>query len=389
MERSGKKVAAALDPSRATAKVAPGKAASAKKPKKPKRPNKRRRLTAAIAPVVRELDDRFELVNGSGVWTVLKQRQERDGRAAGPGYVARLETRDGRLIVDDMVDAGIGTLNHPGVGGLGAYGHHHARRVPGQFPGAPFNFCWDVTVRSPSPFVPTARVVAPPAQPSPELATVGIEVRLRDLWEDVTAVTYRYQVTPSDVRCRVVVRSLATVRPDVGVAFVKEPKVAVSLAPAGGEVAYDLIDVFNRAGALIRQIDLTNMPDPRKGTTHLPQPGRGRLRFTGAAAPSFDVTFLGSHGGNWHGAARGIDGWALASEERERLIDQGARYCLDKDAKLSRRWEVTKFPDASPVDAMAIGWTGGTGAYDCFCAYRAFGPVGETWGTTLVYGLAG
>ena len=73
----------------------------------------------------------------------------------------------------------------------------------------------------------------------------------------------------------------------------------------------------------------------------------------------------------------------------ERLIDQGSGYCLDKDAKLSRRWEVTKFPDASPVDAMAIGWTGGTGAYDCFCAYRAFGPVGETWGTTLVYALAG
>jgi hypothetical protein len=50
---------------------------------------------------------------------------------------------------------------------------------------------------------------------------------------------------------------------------------------------------------------------------------------------------------------------------------------------------VTKFPNQTAVDAMAIGWTGGTGAYDCFCAYRAFGPVGETWGTTLVAEVRG
>jgi len=344
-------------------------------------------LTASTAPVIRELDDRFELVNGGGVWTVLKQRRQQDGRAAGPGYVSRLETHEGLLIVDDMVDAKLGTLNHPSAGGLGAYGHHHARRVPGEFPSAPYNFCWDVTVRSPSPFEAVARVVSPPAQPTPELATLAIEVTLRDLWESVAAVTYRYQVRDDEVRCRVIVRSLATVRADVGPAFVKEPKVAVSLAPEGGAAAYDLIDVYDRSGGLIRQVDLARMPDPRRGTTHLPQPKRGRLRFSGAGMPAFDVTFLGSRGGKWHGAPRGIDGWALASEERERLVDEGARYCLDREAKLSRRWEITKFPDASAVDAMAIGWTGGTGAYDCFCAYRAFGPVGETWGTTLVYAL--
>jgi hypothetical protein len=131
------------------------------------------------------------------------------------------------------------------------------------------------------------------------------------------------------------------------------------------------------------------MPDPRRGTTHLPQPERARLHFVGTpGTPDFEVTFLGAGGGNWHGAARGIDAWAVASEERERLLDDGKPYCLDADRNLSRRWEVTKFPDATPVDAMAIGWTGGTGAYDCFCAYRAFGPAGETWGATLVYRLS-
>jgi hypothetical protein len=373
--------------------TAAGKKAAKKPTKQATKPAARRlqrRTQAIVAPAIRELDDRFELVNGGGVWTVLKQRQERDGLAAGPGYVSRLETHEGALVVDDMVDAKLGTLNHPAAGGLGAYGHHHARRVPDQFPGAPYNFCWDVTVRSPSPFEAAARVVAPPAQPSLELATLAIEVTLRDLWESVAAVTYRYQVKPGQVRCRVVVRSLATVRPDVGAAFVKEPKVAVSLAPNGGTVAYDLIDVYDRSGGLIRQIDLTNMPDPRRGTTHLGQPQRGRLRFRGGVGtPEFNVTFLGSHGGRWHGAARGIDAWALASEERERLIDEGKHYCLDGQRRLSRRWEVTKFPKQTAVDAMAIGWTGGTGAYDCFCAYRAFGPVGETWGTTLVYEVGG
>jgi hypothetical protein len=337
---------------------------------------------------VLEHDDRFELVNAGGTWTVLKGRQERDGLAAGPGYVSRLETPDGLVIVDDMVDAKLGTLNHPAVGGIGAYGHHHARRVPGQFPDAPFNFCWDVTARSPSPFEATARVVGPPAQPSPDLATVAVEVRLRDLWEDVTAVTYRYRVGPRQVRCRVTVRTLATVRPDVGAAFVKEPKLAVSLAPAGGTVAYDWIDVSDNGGDLMRRVALATRPVPRRGSTHLPETARRRLRFTGdAGTPPFNVAFLGSNGGAWHGAPRGIDGWAVAAEGRVRLLEWGARYCLEGRSRLSRRWEITKFPDASPVDAMAIGWTGGTGAYDCFCGYRAFGPVGETWGATLVYWL--
>ena len=241
-----------------------------------------RLTTFGGAPSITEHDDRFELVNASGVWTVLKQRVERDGLAAGPGYVSRLETHGGRLLVDDMVDAKLGTLNHPAAGGLGGYGHHHARRVPDQFPQTPDNFCWDVTVRSPSPFEAVARVAAPPAQPSPDVATVGIEVRLRDLWEEVVSVNYRYQVRAREVRCRIVVRSLATVRAVEGPAFVKEPKVSVSLAPENGDVAYERVEVFDRAGAPIRDIDLTNMPNPKRGTTHLGQPSRGRLRFTGA-----------------------------------------------------------------------------------------------------------
>ena len=45
-------------------------------------------------------------------------------------------------------------------------------------PATSANFCWDVTVRS--AFEVGAQVVASPAQPSADVATVGLEVTLRE-----------------------------------------------------------------------------------------------------------------------------------------------------------------------------------------------------------------
>src|SRR5581483_10464030 len=77
---------------------------------------------------VTELEDRIVLSNEVGDWLVWKQLAwSADGqRVVGPGYVARLDRRDGLpLLVDDF--RAPGSINDPRFGGLGAFGWHHAR----------------------------------------------------------------------------------------------------------------------------------------------------------------------------------------------------------------------------------------------------------------------
>jgi hypothetical protein len=74
-----------------------------------------------VAPAP-EPSDRVVLANSHGSWTIFTRCIP---GVVGPGYVARLETAAGRVLVDDQI--GPGTLNDTDFGGLGAFGWHHAR----------------------------------------------------------------------------------------------------------------------------------------------------------------------------------------------------------------------------------------------------------------------
>src|SRR6266508_6044356 len=85
--------------------------------------------------------DRVVLANEDGRWTVYTRCVP---GVVGPGYVARVETTDGQVLVDDTV--GAGTLNDSDYGGLGAFGWHHARGRPGSLRFTRSN-SWEISTR--------------------------------------------------------------------------------------------------------------------------------------------------------------------------------------------------------------------------------------------------
>jgi hypothetical protein len=325
-------------------------------------------------PAVQSLGDRVVLTNGQGRWTVFTRCLP---GLVGPGYVARVETHDGRVLVDD--ELGAGTLNDTDFGGLGAFGWHHARGLPGRLRFSHDN-AWEVNVRTCAAVnsgfgVAASRVVGLDAE------SVAVEVELR----------YRYRVEPDALESVVTVSELCgggRCGRTGKLAFLKEPKV---VARTGN--AFHRLEVLDDRGEAVCSARPTG---PERGpilaTTQCSDPGRRSVRFEPCAPSCLQVEALG-----WDGLADGFDAWAVVAATRPAAfasdtpsVDGVLWTCHggDPSAGKMRRWELAGRVGRS-LGVLFPAWEGGRGGYDCEPLARTFGPSGETWRAFLTYSLVG
>jgi hypothetical protein len=335
-------------------------------------------------PAAPRLADRVVLVNEDGRWTVYTSCVP---GIVGPGYVARVETADGRVLVDDAV--GPGTLNDTEYGGLGAFGWHHARGRPGSLRFARSN-SWEISTRACASAsrgfgVTASRVLE--RTPS----SLAVEVDLSDRYtrpRPLMRVRYRYDLEPRALRTEVTVTELCglgrcgrTRR----LAFMKEPKLVVHAGPA-----YRRVEVLDGRGDSVCSSGRTG---PRRGpiliTEQCDDPGRKTVRFGPCRPACLDV-----EADDWMGTD-GFDAWAAEAATRPAAypvdtasIDGVLWPCHggDPGGPMMRRWELAGRRGRS-IGALLPAWEGGRGGYDCEPLSRAFGPTGTTWRAELVYSL--
>lgn len=341
-------------------------------------------LAPAPAP---EPADHVVFANDHGRWTIFTRCVP---SVVGPGYVARVETPDGRVLVDD--ELGPGTLNDTDFGGLGAFGWHHARGRPGALRFTVDN-AWEVSVRacagSNGGFgVVDSRVL------QRSRSSLVVEVDLSDGFTypvPLMRVRYRYELEPHALRSWVTVTELC---PD-GLcgrteerAFLKEPKL---VAHAG--LPYRRLDVLDVAG---RAVCSGEPGGPATGpilrTRQCDDPGRSLVRFSPCAPACLQVEAWG-----WDGVADGFDAWAVRAATRPAAfpvdtpsVDGVLWPCHggDPSGRMMRRWELAGRRGGS-LGVLLPAWEGGRGGYDCEPLARVFGPRGETWRAALTYTLVG
>jgi hypothetical protein len=336
--------------------------------------------TAARPP-----SDRVVLANASGRWTVYTRCVP---GVVGPGYVARVETADGRVLVDDAV--GPGTLNDTDYGGLGAFGWHHGRGRPGSLRFRPSN-AWEISTRACASAnhgfgVTRTRVLERTA------GSLAVEVELSDGYtrpDPLMRVRYRYELEPDALRSEVTVTELC----DLGrcgrtrkLAFLKEPKLVVHAGPA-----YDRVAVLDGSGTPVCSTG-ANGPShgPILATTQCDDPARTVVRFEPCRPACLDAKAAG-----WAGREDGFDGWAVDAAGRPAAfpvdtasIDGVLWPCHggDPSGSMMRRWELAGRRGRS-IGALLPAWEGGRGGYDCEPLARLFGPRGTTWHAELEYSL--
>ena len=329
--------------------------------------------------------DRVVLANEDGRWTVYTRCIP---GVVGPGYVARVETTDGHVLVDDAV--GPGTLNDTDYGGLGAFGWHHARGRPGSLRFRHGN-AWEISTRTCASAnrgfgVTASRVLGRTAK------SLAVEVDLSDRYtrpRPLMRVLYRYSVEPRALHTEVTVTELCglgrcgrTRR----LAFVKEPKLVVHAGRA-----YDRVEVLDGRGDPVCSSAANG---PRHGpilvTEQCDDPSRTTVRFGPCRPACLDV-----EAGDWVGSTDGFDAWAAEAATRPAAypvdtasIDGVLWPCHggDPGGPMMRRWELAGRQGRS-IGALLPAWEGGRGGYDCEPLSRAFGPAGTTWRAELAYSL--
>jgi hypothetical protein len=329
--------------------------------------------------------DRVVLANAAGRWTIFTRCVP---GVVGPGYVAKVETADGHVLVDDTV--GPGTLNDTDFGGLGAFGWHHSRGRPGRLRFARDN-AWEISTRACARSnrgfgVTASRVLARTR------ASLTVEVELGDRYTQpvpLMRVRYRYDLQPDALRSEVTVVELCD-RGRCGstlkLAFLKEPKVVVH---AGA--AYGRVDVLDGGGRLVCS-SAANGPaeGPILRTRQCADPARATVRFSPCRPACLEV-----EAGGWSGRADGFDGWAVDAAARPaafavdtRSVDGVLWPCHggDPSGPMMRRWELAGRRGRS-IGALLAAWQGGRGGYDCEPLARVFGARGETWRAALSYSL--
>jgi hypothetical protein len=328
--------------------------------------------------------DRVVLANEDARWTVYTRCVP---GVVGPGYVARVETAEGRVLVDDTV--GPGTLNDTDYGGLGAFGWHHARGQPGSLRFARTN-AWEVSTRACASAsrgfgVTGSRVL----ERTPR--SLAVEVDLSDRYTQprpLMRVRYRYDVEPRALRTEVTVTELC----GLGrcghtrkLAFVKEPKLVVHAGPV-----YHRVEVLDGRGDPVCS---SGAKGPRRGpilvTEQCDDPGRRTVRFEPCRPACLDV-----RAADWM-ATDGFDAWAAEAATRPAAypvdtasIDGVLWPCHggDPGGAMMRRWELAGRQGRS-IGALLPAWEGGRGGYDCEPLSRVFGPTGMTWRAELQYSL--
>lgn len=347
---------------------------------------------------------RYTFQNADGDWHLWKAPTHMaSGSRVGPAYIGRYRRpSNGWLIVDDTAAVDPGNdlgLNDPRFGGLGAFGCHIARKNEAFLSGGNVNdYTWNLTDRmdaaTDSGFgVSAVRWTVAPYVDAQGVGRATVETDLRDGYSNpVFTVKRDYRVYDSRVEVDVtVVCSWDGSGPPL---YVKEPKlVAHSIGPVGGP-AYRYLDLYDRAGALIRQVDYQALPSPTVSTEQIPDDGRCRLRFQ---APTDGNQYLnvvaeglsGATRQTWEGSAAGLDRWAQDANAQTPLEPTGPAYCKQgPGSTLSRKWEATRWASAgagSPpmngrphVGVMLHAWEGGSGYPDCRNCYVPVVP-GNTY----------
>ena len=335
-----------------------------------------------LRPGPAEPTDRVVLANEHGRWTVFTRCIP---GVVGPGYVARLETGDGRVLVDD--ELGPGTLNDTDFGGLGAFGWHHARGRPGDLRFTADN-AWEVSVRHCASENAGFGVVGSRVlERSP--TTLEVEVDLSDGFtfpEPLMRVHYRYELEKDALRSWVTVTELCPdglCGPTEERAFLKEPKLVLH---AGGFRQMQVLDPE-------RNVVCTGEPGgPARGpilrTRQCDDPARSVVRF----APC-DPNCLEAEVREWDE----FDAWAIAAAGRPAAfavdtpsIDGVLWGCHggNPSGPMMRRWELAGRKGGS-LGFLLAAWEGGRGGYDCEPLARTFGANGATWRAGLVYRLVG
>jgi hypothetical protein len=336
---------------------------------------------------VRLLGDRVVLTSGRARWTVFTRCVP---GLVGPGYVARVETRGGHVLVDD--ELGPGTLNDTDFGGLGAFAWHHSRGLPGQLRFTADN-AWEVSVRTCAAenggFGVTASRLLELGERS-----LAVAVELSDgqtYPEPLMRVEYRYEVAADALRSSVTVTELCgdgrCGRTDE-LAFLKEPKVVAHVGSA-----FERMDVLDAAGGGVCGAEPTGPEQgPILATTQCAAPGRRTVRFSPCAPACLEIEARG-----WDGLADGFDAWAVEAAARPAAlafdtpsIDGVLWSCHggDPSGVKMRRWELAGRRGRS-LGVLFPAWEGGRGGYDCEPLARTFGPRGETWRAFLTYALVG
>jgi hypothetical protein len=356
-----------------------------------------------MTQTIQDLGDRYVFGNDDGTFAIWKQVTAAGDLVVGPGYIGRMTFRTNGDRIDGFVPPAL-SMNDPRWQGLGGFGWHHFRDIPGE-PDI-WNKGWEMLAhRSPSnpadPFgISGANViVAPYVNAAGEIrASFGVD------WVDrysaaegkrIMLVRYDYIVDASQAKVWVT----AVQQPDGSdsgpPAYVKEPKIAVGVG--GDSYTPGVLEVFDAAGSRLREIDLWNDPklqDPAVGTVQVGFDSRCRLRFYDGAnhfnvvARGSDVPTYGPDGkptnyggrGQWEGATVGLDRWAQDADGRARFADAPCGdYCLQGGSgtgmgSLTRQWEVAKRRDEADTEVMLHAWEGGSGLPDCLCCARALVP---------------
>lgn len=309
--------------------------------------------------------DMVKFRNADGVWTIYRRCHDRlvggFRYTVGPGYIARLIRNNVRLVDDfhartDTWSPGyINAVN----GGLGAFGLHYARGVPGQTQAGD-----DVTTsgeeRGTGREVPAIEgrmcpsknlgagvynvAMSPPSRISSTHVTFSMDVWLRDQWggtgfgpggNGLLRIRYRYSFYRSSVKVWMGVVTYA--KPNTaGTPFVKEPKFAAVTRPFG---TFSRISVFVGPNGtdFLKGITFGEPPgDPVLRTDHTAEPARRRVRWDNGTSPTSEqpstacsssnvclnavMQAYDAPGGNvvrhgptypWEGSARGLDLWAV------------------------------------------------------------------------------
>lgn len=361
-----------------------------------------RKLVSGPGVSVLELRQAFRLGNRQGAWRVEKACRRAGHATVGPGYVSAAVAFPRTVLVDDLREPG--PLNDPRYGGLGAFGWHHVRGVPGATRLGARN-AWEVSgrdcARANGGFgVAGSRVVNRPSAADGRLV---LDVLLSDRFtypRPLVRVRYAYRLRPERLETRVTVTSLC----DHGRcgrtrlrAFVKEPKVVASLRGPVFRTA-----TFDDGGRMVcRYRGSGPAAGPLLSSGQCGADRRARVRFEDPRgdcdrSACLEVEARGASG-LWEGS--GFDRWALAAASRPwaRPRDSGSVDGLvwgcnarSPGAAVHRRWETVArlAPGAGAAAAVSVlfpAWEGGRGGYDCEPLARLFGPYGESYTVRLTY----
>lgn len=314
------------------------------------------------------------IANNMGEFCIRKNWIETSpDRFAGPGYISEWQSPT-RLYVSETRYAqprspgenlhygSAGSINAPRFGGIGAFGCH--LRLKGNW------YTDQLTGRRSAQQHDKTGVVNAIVQATQDNQAIHVKavVPLTEASvypRTLMLVYYHWTFHPDSVSC---IAGVST-RPHAEPYWIKEPKFKLALIPD-----YRLVRWYNQSGKLLGEEDTRHLKDPRKHTRQIRAGGRWRVEFSGwtETLNFIGAAWNGSRPVKWRGANYGLDKWAQDANQLNSFepMTPGQRYCLQgANNTLSRSWELVRgVDDLSGIGLLFLGWAGGSGHPDCWCA---------------------